>query len=98
MDAPSTEQKQDTKSSSWMRWFLAAVSIFLIYIFASGPAARLRDERILPAKLVDAIYDPLDSFCFADESTSKTYCWYLKLWGHDVLLLSGRPIEYDPVR
>ena len=98
MDSQSTEHKQGTRPLGFLRWFLAVASLFLIYIFASGPAIRLGDEGVVPSRLVDVIYDPLNSFCFAHETTSRTYCWYLKLWGHEIIPLSPRPVIYDPVR
>jgi hypothetical protein len=94
MDALSIGQKQDTKTSSWLRWFLAVAGILLVYIFASGPAARLEAEGLLPFTLVHAIYDPLESVCSAHQLTSEIYDRYLRFWG--VIVLNRGPI-YDPV-
>ena len=84
MDAESTQQTQDTKSSA-LRWFLAPVIIVLIYILSSGPAYRLARVGAVPRTLVNTVYRPLDALCTAHVTTLHAYSWYLGLWGVHIL-------------
>jgi len=96
MDAQSTEQNQETKRSDFLRWFLIPIIVFFIYILGSGPAMKLAGNRVLPFTLVSTIYDPLNSFCFANHATSRLYGGYLKLWGVVGVVIDGSLQEIPP--
>ena len=98
MDAESKEQEQNTRPLSSSRWFFVPIIACLIYILGSGPASRLGTDHVLPFRLIEDIYSPLNSICFAHESTTRIYCWYLKLWGVNLFLLNGRSVYDVPTR